>query len=69
MLTVRLPKDLEKKLERLASITKRSKSFFVKEALEHQLDELEDLYIAIERLSDVDAKYYTTEEARKQLKL
>lgn len=67
MLSVRLPKELEKKLERLSKITKRSKSFFVKEALENQLEDLEDFYAALDRMSKSNSKYYTTEEIEKSL--
>ncbi|MBI2251384.1 MAG: ribbon-helix-helix protein, CopG family [Armatimonadetes bacterium] len=67
MLSVRLPKELEKKLERLSKITKRSKSFFVKEALENQLEDLEDFYAALDILSKANSKYYTTEEIEKSL--
>lgn len=67
MLTVRLPKELERKLEKIARITKRSKSFFVKEALEHQLEDLEDFYTALERMSKPGAKYYTAKEVKEKL--
>jgi len=46
MLTVRLPEDLEKRLNALASATKRPKSYYVREALKKTLDDLEDAYIA-----------------------
>lgn len=68
LLTVRLTKELEKRLEKLAKITKRSKSFLVKEALEHQLEDVEDFYIASERLSSPGATY-TTKELKKRLGL
>ena len=42
MISIRLPKDLEKKLDILAQSTKRSKSFYVKEALTRYLEEIED---------------------------
>ncbi|MCL5772864.1 MAG: ribbon-helix-helix domain-containing protein [Firmicutes bacterium] len=67
MLTVRLPKELERKLEKIARITKRSKSFFVKEALEHQLEDLEDFYASLERMSKPGGKYYTTKEVKEKL--
>lgn len=46
MLTVRLPEDLEKRLNALASATKRTKSFYVCEALERVMEDLEDAYLA-----------------------
>lgn len=46
MLTVRLPEDLARRLEVLAKATKRPKSYFVREALERTLEDLEDAYLA-----------------------
>jgi RHH-type transcriptional regulator, rel operon repressor / antitoxin RelB len=50
MLSIRLDRDTEKRLEDLARTTGRSKSFYVREAILEHLDEMEDRYIAIERL-------------------
>lgn len=44
-LTVRLPKELEQRLDKLAKVTGRTKSYYVREVLEIRMDELEDLYI------------------------
>lgn len=46
MLTIRLPENTERRLNSLASATKRSKSYYVREALERFLDDLEDAYPA-----------------------
>tara|TARA_B100001750_G_scaffold41541_1_gene30246 strand:+ start:717 stop:950 length:234 start_codon:yes stop_codon:yes gene_type:complete len=48
MLGVRLPVDLEKRLNRLAAATHRSKSYYVKKALEIYLDEQADILLAVE---------------------
>jgi RHH-type rel operon transcriptional repressor/antitoxin RelB len=69
VLNVRVSEDLAKKLESLAVKTKRPKSFYIKELLEMYLDELEDAYLALERLNEKNAKYYTAEEAEKILGL
>ena len=50
MLAVRLDKDIEARLERLASRTGRTKTFYAREAIEAHLDDLEDFYLAEERL-------------------
>lgn len=50
MLAVRLDKDIEARLERLASRTGRTKTFYAREAIEAHLDDLEDCYLAEERL-------------------
>jgi RHH-type rel operon transcriptional repressor/antitoxin RelB len=69
MLSIRLPKELEAKLDHLASETKRTKSFYVREALVHYLADIEDSTIALQRLRDPTAKYYTTEELEDKLGL
>ena len=50
MLAVRLDKDIEKRLELLAERTGRTKTFYAREAIEAHLDDLEDFYLAEERL-------------------
>jgi RHH-type rel operon transcriptional repressor/antitoxin RelB len=52
MLAVRLDKDLEERLERLAEKTGRTKTFYARAAIEAHLDDLEDFYLAEERLKD-----------------
>lgn len=46
MLSVRLPESLENRLNILAKATKRPKSFYVREALERSLEDIEDVYLA-----------------------
>jgi len=46
MLTVRLPQEIESRLNVLAEATNRSKSFYVREALKRSLEDLEDVYLA-----------------------
>ena len=55
MLSLKLPADVESRLDRLAKATGRSKSYFAREAIEEHLDDLEDLYLAERRLSDLEA--------------
>lgn len=52
MLAVRLPEDIEARLQALAERTGRSKSFYVRAALEEYLDDLEDYFLAAQRLSE-----------------
>ncbi len=49
---MRLDKELEERLERLAEKTGRTKTFYGREAIEAHLDDLEDLYLARGRLRD-----------------
>lgn len=48
MLALRLPSDIEARLETLARRTGRSKSFYAREAILEHLEDLEDLYLAEE---------------------
>jgi RHH-type rel operon transcriptional repressor/antitoxin RelB len=41
---------MESRINKLAKITGRTKSYYIREAVEKHLDELEDLYIALYRL-------------------
>lgn len=68
MVTVRLDKKYEDRLERLAEITGRSKSFFIKKAIENSIDDMEDLYLALERLENPDERL-SMEEMRKCLEV
>ncbi|MEA3031654.1 MAG: RHH-type transcriptional regulator, rel operon repressor / antitoxin RelB [Sphingomonadales bacterium] len=50
MLAVRLDADVEKRLEALAARTGRTKTFYAREAIVTHLDDLEDFYLAEERM-------------------
>jgi RHH-type transcriptional regulator, rel operon repressor / antitoxin RelB len=49
MLALRLPKDIEDRLNALAQRTGRTKSYYARRAIIDQLEELEDYYTASER--------------------
>jgi len=68
-LSLRLPDDVFKRLSELAKKTRRTKSSFILELIEDSLDDLEDGYIALERLNQKNARYLTTEEVEKELGL
>ncbi len=53
--SLRLPDDLSRRLQQLADRTGRSKTFYMIEALQEHLDDLEDLYLAEQRLLDLRA--------------
>lgn len=53
MLTVRFPENIERRLDRLARATGRTKSFYMREALLRYLDEVEDTLEAEKTLSCV----------------
>ena len=53
MLAIRLPADIEERLERLAERTGRTKTFHAREAILRHLEDLEDLYLAEQRLVEL----------------
>jgi RHH-type transcriptional regulator, rel operon repressor / antitoxin RelB len=53
MLALRLPPDIEARLEVVAKRTGRTKSFYAREAILEYLEDLEDLYLAEERYADI----------------
>ena len=66
MLSLRLSDELEKRLSVLAETTGRTKSFYAKEAIMKYLDDMEDTYIALDRL-EKPAKRISLEDAEKEL--
>jgi RHH-type rel operon transcriptional repressor/antitoxin RelB len=46
MLAIRLPQSIEKRLEKLARRTGRTKTYYVREAILEHLEDLEDMYLA-----------------------
>lgn len=56
MLALRLDDDTERRLARLAERTGRTKTFYARAAIEAHLDDLEDFYLAEERLRDFRAE-------------
>jgi RHH-type rel operon transcriptional repressor/antitoxin RelB len=54
-LSIRLPGDVEDRLKNLAAQTGRTKSYYITEAICEHLDDLEDLYLAEQRMIDIRA--------------
>lgn len=52
---LRLPDAVAQRLARLAELTGRTKTFCSIEAIKEHLDDLEDLYLAEQRLIDIRA--------------
>ena len=61
MLSVRLAPEIMEHLELLADKTGRTKSFYAREAILRYLEDMEDTFIAIERL-ETPAKRWTLAE-------
>mgnify|MGYP003397201484 FL=1 len=55
MLAIRLPVEIELRLEALAQATGRTKTYYAREAIMQHLDDLEDLYLAEKELIEVRA--------------
>lgn len=61
MLAIRLPDDVEKRLDKLAHMTGRTKTYYAREAILNYIEDLEDTYLALQRL-EKPAKRWTLEE-------
>ena len=70
--SLRLPENLSKRLTKLAKRTGRTKTFYMLEAIREHLDELEDLYLAEQRLIALHegrSRTYSLEEVVRDLDL
>lgn len=68
MLAIRLPEEIETRLAALAKKTGRTKTFYAKEAILEHLDDMEDKYLAIDRLEN-PGKRWTLDELEQDLDL
>lgn len=59
-LSIRLPSDIEARLQALAASTGRSKTYYVTQAILQHLDDLEDVYLAERELEAIRAGTSTT---------
>jgi RHH-type transcriptional regulator, rel operon repressor / antitoxin RelB len=69
MLAIRLPQAIEKRLERLARRTGRTKSFYVRQAILQHLEDLEDMYLAertLRRIQDGEKRTIPLEAVLKR---
>ena len=66
MLAIRIPPDIEKRLDQLAKRTGRTKSFYAREAILRHLEDLEDFHLA-ERCLRRGGTRVTLEELEKEL--
>jgi RHH-type rel operon transcriptional repressor/antitoxin RelB len=70
--SLRVPEDLVVRLDHLAQATGRSKTFYMLEAIREHIDDLEDLYLAEQRLVEIRAgrsKTYSLDDVEKLLDL
>jgi RHH-type rel operon transcriptional repressor/antitoxin RelB len=69
MLTVRLPAEMEQRLNILSAATQRPKSFYIREALERSLEDIEDAFLAesaYERFKASGEKAVSLEEVMRE---
>ncbi|EXJ09141.1 MULTISPECIES: type II toxin-antitoxin system RelB family antitoxin [Nitrincola] len=57
MLAIRLPEDIEARLTALAAKTGRTKTFYAREAILSHLDDMEDAYLALNRLENPSKRW------------
>ena len=72
MLAIRLPTEIEARLDELAKRTGRSKAFYVREAILQHLDDLEDRYAAeqvVQRIRNGEELTSTLDEVETRLGL
>lgn len=67
MPSVRISEELDQRLSHICCDTHRTKSFYVNKALELHLEDLEDLYGALEVLEDKNSQWFSSEEVWKEL--
>ena len=60
MLAIRLPEEIEKRLDALSKATGRTKTYYAREAILEHLDDLEDIYLAEQRLANLRVGRSTT---------
>lgn len=68
MLAIRLDPEIEKRLNALAKKTGRTKTFYAREAILEHLEDLEDIYLANQRLGR-PGKTHSAEEVKRELGL
>lgn len=72
MLAIRLPADIEERLEALAKATGRTKTYYAREAILQHLEDLEDIYLAeqtLERVRRGEVRTHSLDEVERDLGL
>jgi RHH-type rel operon transcriptional repressor/antitoxin RelB len=71
-ISIRLPDEINERLDFLARQTGRTKAFYIREALAEMIDHLEDYYLAadiLERIRKGKESTHSATEVRKDLGL
>jgi len=70
--SIRLAPETEQRLDYLAAHTRRTKAYYLREIIEHGLEELEDYYLAadvLERVRKGQEQVHSAADVRKDLGL
>lgn len=70
--SVRLTQDTEQRLDFLASSTGRTKAYYLREIIEHGIEEMEDYYLAanvLERVRKGQETVHSAADVRRELGL
>ena len=70
--SIRLHPETERRLDNLASKTRRTKAFYIREMIERSIDDIEDYYLAAEiseRVRKGEEEVFSEEEIRRDLGL
>lgn len=68
MIAIRLDQKTERRLANLARKTGRTKTYYAREAITEHLDDLEDAYLALQRL-EKPGLTFSAEEVKRELGL
>lgn len=70
--SIRLPEDIDRRLDALAEKTGRTKAFYIREMILNHIDEMEDYYLAadvVERIRKGKERIHSSNEVRRELGL
>lgn len=70
--SIRLSPETEQRLDYLASHTGRTKAYYLREIIEHGIDEMEDYYLAadvLERVRKGQEQVHSAADVRRELGL
>ncbi len=67
-ISLSLDEELIDRIDDICKVSERTKSWFVKKAVENYFDEIEDVEIALQRLSDPKSEYISEKQLKESLK-